>query len=122
MLSPELRTRLHTRLLGMAADPAAYAGKPLSLTYRVDHPGTRMPTWLKDLYPDRMTLVLQHQYRDLAPSQRGFHVDLSFNRTWASLYVPYDSVVAVFSPGTVAQDTTAEVVDLAAFRKKRNVS
>jgi hypothetical protein len=113
------------RLAHMAADSAAYAGCPMHIVFRTNRPGVYMPAYLREQYPDQMTFVLENQYRDLAPARTSFHVDLCFSGKWASLTVPYREMIQVSQANPLAalaatQDTTGQVVSLAAFRKKKN--
>ena len=39
------------------------------VTFRTDHPGAAVPPRLKAQYPQEMTIVLQHQFWDLAPGE-----------------------------------------------------
>jgi hypothetical protein len=49
-------------------------------------------------YPDEMTIVLQHQYWDLAPGETFFTVTLKFGGSPKRLSVPYAAVTRFFDP------------------------
>jgi uncharacterized protein len=68
------------------------------LSLRTDHPGTRLPPFLRQRFPEEITIVLQHDYRDLAVEDDGFAVTLRFDGVAARLEVPWDAVVAFFDP------------------------
>jgi hypothetical protein len=45
-----------------------------------------------------MTIVIQHQYRDLTVTEHAFEVGLSFNSIAERLYVPFSAVVKFADP------------------------
>jgi hypothetical protein len=118
------------------------------ITFRTDYPGVVLPARLLEKYPQEMTIVLQHQFRDLIADERTrmLGVTLSFGGVSATLTVPLDAVSAFVDPSiqyglrfTVkmperpapapapveeppsqpAGDATPQVVSLDAFRKRR---
>ncbi len=68
------------------------------LSLRTDHPGTGVPPFLRQRYPEEITVVLQHQFRDLSVDDEGFAVTLRFDGMPARLVVPWEAVVAFFDP------------------------
>ncbi len=75
-------------------------GHHFYLTFRTDDPGVEMPQHLRQRFPEEMTIVLQHQFWDLAveegPSR--FRVGLSFGGVPASLVVPFAALTAFVDP------------------------
>ena len=63
---------------------------------RVD--GVRLSARLKTIYPDEMTIVLQHQFWDLTVGEDDFHVGLAFNGIPERLYIPFKAVKAFMDP------------------------
>ncbi len=49
-------------------------------------------------YPEEMTVVLQHQFWDLAVSDTGFEVGLSFGGVAERLTVPFAAITGFFDP------------------------
>ena len=49
-------------------------------------------------YPDEMTIVLQHQYWDLAPGETFFSVTLKFGGQPKRLSIPYAAVTRFVDP------------------------
>jgi len=117
------------------------------ITFRTDYPGVVLPTRLREKYPQEMTIVLQHQFRDLSVDEatRILHVTLSFGGVSATLAVPLESISAFVDPSiqyglrfTVRMpeaapepaplpapeqpkpDATPQVVSLDAFRKRKD--
>jgi hypothetical protein len=68
------------------------------LSLRTDHRGTQVPPFLRQRFPEELTVVLQHQFRDLVVNDQGFAVTLRFDGMPARLVVPWEAVVAFFDP------------------------
>lgn len=61
-------------------------------------PGVRMSPRLRAQYPEEITVVLQHQFWDLAVTDHGFEVGLSFGGVPEHLAVPFDAIKRFFDP------------------------
>jgi hypothetical protein len=68
------------------------------ITFKTDAPGVSGPTDLLAKYPDEMTIVLQHQYWDLAPGETFFSVTLQFSGQPKRLSIPYAAVTRFYDP------------------------
>jgi uncharacterized protein len=68
------------------------------VTFATQAPGVRVSPRLREQYPEEMTIVLQHQFWDLAVSEAHFEVALSFNGISEKLYVPLDAIKGFFDP------------------------
>ncbi|MBI0534239.1 hypothetical protein D9599_01450 [Roseomonas sp. KE2513] len=70
------------------------------LTFRTDHPETRVPGHLKARYPQEMTIVLQHQFWDLKVdrAEAKVSVGLSFGGVASTLVIPFAALVAFWDP------------------------
>ncbi len=113
------------------------------ITFKTSYPGVIIPKFLKEQYPDEITIVLQHQFFDLKVGTGCFSVNLSFQGYLETLLVPLDAIVSFTDPYakfalafnventnntdersclTENKSTTAsapaEVVSIDAFRKK----
>ena len=53
---------------------------------------------LRKEYPEEMTIVLEHQFWDLEPSEERFEITLSFNKVHERLSIPFDAVTAFADP------------------------
>jgi hypothetical protein len=73
-------------------------GHHFYLSFRTDHPGTSIPARLKAQYPQEMTIVLQHQFWDLAVDDEAITVGLSFGGVPATLRIPLASVSGFSDP------------------------
>ncbi len=61
-------------------------------------PGVQISDHLRAQYPDRMTIVLQHQFEDLAVNADHFAVTLHFKGVPDSLVIPFDAVTQFADP------------------------
>jgi hypothetical protein len=61
-------------------------------------PGVVVSKRLKERYPEEMTIVLQHQFRDLSVDDHRFEVTLSFDSRLERLSVPLRAVRVFFDP------------------------
>jgi hypothetical protein len=81
-----------TARAGLVGDHHYY----VSLSTRA--PGVRMSNRLREKYPAEMTIVLQHQFWDLAVTDHAFEVGLNFDRVPERLLIPFEAVVGFFDP------------------------
>jgi uncharacterized protein len=70
------------------------------ITFDTRAPGVGLSKRLKDQYPHEMTIVLQHQFWDLAVTEDRFEVRLSFNNIPERLVIPF-SAIRIFQDPTV---------------------
>jgi hypothetical protein len=68
------------------------------ITFKTEAPGVSGPADLLGKYPDEMTIVLQHQYWDLAPGETFFTVTLKFGGQPKRLSVPYAALTRFYDP------------------------
>jgi hypothetical protein len=91
-------------VVARALDLAAAEGLPgehhYYLTFRTDHPGTKVPGHLKARYPQEMTIVLQHQFEALTVDRaaRLFSVRLHFGGVPSTLVVPFAALTGFADP------------------------
>jgi hypothetical protein len=68
------------------------------LSFRTGHPGVSMPAWLRQLHPEELNIVLQHQYWDLEVDDEAFSVTLAFDGSRQHLTVPFAALTAFLDP------------------------
>ncbi len=68
------------------------------ITFFTDHAGVKLPSYLKERYPSEMTIVLQHQFYELAVDDEKFSVMLSFNNVPERLTIPLSAVTIFADP------------------------
>ena len=84
--------------LRLAASEGLPGDHHFYLTFRTSHPGVAISPGLHARHPDEMTIVLQHQYRDLAVGEAAFSVTLRFGGVPERLHVPFAALVAFADP------------------------
>jgi hypothetical protein len=60
--------------------------------------GVKISERLRLQYPEQMTIILQHQFWDLAVGERGFEVGLSFGGIPEKLVIPFEAINGFFDP------------------------
>lgn len=68
------------------------------ITFRTSDPGVVIPDFLRTKYPDDMTIVLEHQFWDLAVAEDSFSVTLSFQNRPERLTIPLMAISAFADP------------------------
>ena len=60
--------------------------------------GVNIPKFLRNQYPEKITIVLQHQFENLIVDELGFAVSLSFGGNKSKLKVPFAAVISFADP------------------------
>jgi len=68
------------------------------ITFDTRADGVRLSQRMLAQYPEEMTVVLQHQFWDLAVTEDGFEVGLSFGGVPERLAVPFSAIKAFVDP------------------------
>lgn len=83
-------------------DEAAEAGLPgehaFYLTFDASAPDVGLSPTLRDVYPESMTIVIQHQFWDLETDDEGFSVTLRFGGRPESIFVPWPALLSFVDP------------------------
>ena len=86
------------RALRLAAREGLPGEHHFYLSFRTGHPGVSVSPSVRARHPEEMTVVLQHQYWDLAVGDDAFSVTLRFGGTPERLHVPYGALTAFADP------------------------
>ena len=68
------------------------------IDFITNYPGIQIPDFLREDYPEDMTIVLQHEYWDLEIHDTFFAVTLSFDNADERIVVPFDAVIKFVDP------------------------
>ncbi len=68
------------------------------VTFLTNASGVKISPQLKKLYPEQMTIVIQHQFWDLIVNDTYFEISLSFNNVAENLVVPFAAVQCFYDP------------------------
>lgn len=68
------------------------------ITFDTRDEDVAIPAYLREKYPEEMTIVLQYQFANLVVEEERFSVSLSFNNVLEHLVVPFDAVTGFADP------------------------
>ncbi len=68
------------------------------VTFRTRTQGVQMADYLKDRFPEEMTIVIQHQYWDFEVFEDRFEIILKFSGVPQHLRIPFAAVTRFFDP------------------------
>ena len=70
----------------------------LYITFSTNHKNVELPNWLKQKYPEEMTIVIQYEYNDLEINKNNFSITLSFGDIKTNLKINYNAIVSFADP------------------------
>jgi hypothetical protein len=85
-------------VLSAVADEGLPGNHHFFITFDTRHPQARLADWLRDRYPDDMTIVMQHWFTDLKVDPDGFAITLNFGDQPEPLYIPFDAIRTFVDP------------------------
>ncbi|MBO9464689.1 hypothetical protein J7443_05575 [Tropicibacter sp. R15_0] len=68
------------------------------ITFDTRHEGAKAADWIKERYPEEMTVVMQHEYDDLTVTDDGFSITLYFGGAPENLTIPFDAIQTFVDP------------------------
>ena len=96
---------MHRAMQGLIAEVltrVAATGLPgehhFFITFDTREDGVEIADWLRERYPDDMTIVIQHWYEDLLVTNDGFEITLNFGNAPERLVIPFESVRTFVDP------------------------
>jgi uncharacterized protein len=98
LLTQEALRSVLRRVLQDAARDGLPGDHHFYISFNTGAPGVRMSKRLRAQYPEEITIVIQHQYRDLTVGEQAFEVGLSFSGINEHLVVPFDAIKRFFDP------------------------
>ena len=70
----------------------------LYITFNTNDSNVSLPKWLKEKYPNEMTIVIQYEYYNLEVKENFFNIGLSFNNIKTKLKISFNSIVSFADP------------------------
>ena len=70
----------------------------LYITFLTSHKNVDIPNWIKQKYPEEMTIVIQYEYWNLKVFEKKFEILLSFNDIRSNLSIPFQSIISFADP------------------------
>ena len=98
MAQDAMRGVVKTALKRAAAPDGLPGDHHFYITFKTEAPGVSGPNDLLGRYPDEMTIVLQHQFWDLAPGETFFAITLRFGGQPKRRSVPYAAITRFYDP------------------------
>lgn len=96
---------MHRAMQGLIADVLdgiAEHGLPgdhhFFITFDTRDEGVEMADWLRDRYPEEMTIVIQHWFDNLSVDDEGFNITLNFGNSPEPLRIPFDALRTFVDP------------------------
>jgi uncharacterized protein len=86
------------KVLGDASRNGLLGDHHFNIAFKTHAPGVVAPPAVKQRFPDEMSIILQHEFWDLAVTQDAFEVSLNFSRRPERLIVPFDSITGFTDP------------------------
>ena len=86
------------RVLSDAARNGLPGEHHFNISFKTQASGVAVPAAIRQKYPDEMTIILQHEFWDLAVDADGFEVSLNFSRKPERLKIPFDAIVGFSDP------------------------
>lgn len=68
------------------------------ITFDTTHPGVDLADWLRDRYPEEMTIVMQEWFDNLTVMDDRFAITLNFGNAPEPMVVPFDAVKTFVDP------------------------
>ena len=102
------------------------------ITFFSNSKGVVIPDWMKEKYPDKMTIIIRNWFENLDVSEKKFEISLNFNNTVERLTIPFSSVelfadpsvdfAISFNQATKMSDTESERSDKNTNKKKTTLN
>tara|TARA_B100000989_G_C19529174_1_gene468663 strand:+ start:4203 stop:4634 length:432 start_codon:yes stop_codon:yes gene_type:complete len=84
----------------------------LYITFLTNNKKVQLPNWIKQKYPEEMTIVIQYEYYNLEINKDNFSITLSFNDIKSKLKISYESIISFADPsanfGLILQKNKAQ--------------
>ena len=96
---------MHRAMQGLIADvlrEVARDGLPgehhFFITFDTRESGVEMADWLRERYPEEMTIVIQHWFDNLTVHDDSFDITLNFGNAPEPLHIPFDALRTFVDP------------------------
>ena len=68
------------------------------ITFFSNSKGVIIPDWMKEKYPDTMTIIIRNWFENLFVSEKKFEISLNFNNNVERLIIPFSSIELFADP------------------------
>ena len=92
-----MRGLIHT-VLTQVSETGLPGDHHFFITFDTRDPDVQLADWLRERYPEEMTVVMQHWFDGLAVNDDGFAVTLNFGDAPEPMYIPFDAIRTFVDP------------------------
>ena len=85
-------------ILSNIRDNGLSGNNHLYITFLTNHKDVKLPNWLKQKYPQEMTIIIQYEYYNLEINKNYFSITLSFGDIKTNLKINYNAIVSFADP------------------------
>ena len=85
-------------VLEQVRDHGLPGNHPFFITFVTTHADVQLADWLKDRYPEEMTVVIQHWFDNLEVREDGFSITLNFGDQPEPIQIPFDAIQTFVDP------------------------
>ncbi len=68
------------------------------ITFFSNSKGVIIPDWMKEKYPDKMTIIIRNWFENLCVTDKKFEISLNFNNNVERLTIPFNSLELFADP------------------------
>ena len=86
------------KVLGDTARSGLAGEHHFNIAFKTQAPGVVVPAAMRQRFPDEMSIILQHEFWDLAVTAETFEVSLNFSRRPERLTIPFDAITGFTDP------------------------
>ena len=86
------------KVLGDTARSGLAGEHHFNIAFKTQAPGVVVPPGMRQRFPDEMSIILQHEFWDLAVTLETFEVSLNFSRRPERLTIPFDAITGFTDP------------------------
>ena len=105
MTKIDYKALIENAMLGMVKDileKISQNGLPENhhflITFFSNSKGVIIPDWMKEKYPDKMTIIIRNWFENLNVTEKKFDISLNFNNTVEHLTIPFSSLELFADP------------------------
>ena len=105
MAEMNYKVLIETAMLNMVRDilkKVSKDGLPKShhflITFFSNSKGVIIPDWMKEKYPDKMTIIIRNWFENLNVTDKKFEISLNFNNNVERLTIPFNSLELFADP------------------------
>ncbi|WP_421704326.1 SspB family protein [Aliiroseovarius sp.] len=97
LMHDAMRSLIRT-VLDEVADRGLPGAHHFFISFDTTHPEVELADWLRERFPEDMTIVMQHWFADLEVTENGFSVTLNFGDQPERMSIPYDAIRTFVDP------------------------